>query len=261
MASYFLSPISTIIQYFSDTGVILSGGKITTYIAGSTTPTDTWTDSTGSTKNSNPIVLNSAGRLPNVQVWQAQNVSIKAIVTDANNNQIGPTFDYLAGINDVPVPAAVIFSSYRSSSTQNLPASTTTTLIFNAVSTNPQSAYNASNGVFTVLTAAQAGTYIFSVSVALQNNAINSGTLNGIYISVNNSDLGVPSVVYFGAKDFNSSINGSSNGFINTVAVTLTLALNDTVRIKVSAGAGFGGGGQFNMIQGSFFSGLRIPGT
>lgn len=99
MALY-LSPISTILQYFTDIGVVLSGGRVNTYLAGTTTPTTTWTDITGVTPNANPIVLNSAGRLPNVQVWQASGVAIKVVVTDSNNNPIGPTFDQISGIND-----------------------------------------------------------------------------------------------------------------------------------------------------------------
>lgn len=100
MAFFYLCPISTILQYFTDTGVILSGGKINTYLAGTSTPTTTWTDITGVTPNSNPIVLNSAGRLPNVQVWQQGGVAIKVVITDSNNNVIGPTFDQISGIDD-----------------------------------------------------------------------------------------------------------------------------------------------------------------
>lgn len=100
MATYFLSPISTILQYFTDTGVVLAGGKINTYAAGTTTPTDTWTDSTGVVKNANPITLLSNGRLPNVQIWQKGGVPIKAVITDASNNQIGPTFDQIYGVGD-----------------------------------------------------------------------------------------------------------------------------------------------------------------
>jgi hypothetical protein len=103
--AFYLSPISVILQYFTDTGVILSGGKVNTYLAGTSTPTATWTDSTGITPNSNPIVLASNGRLPNVQVWQQTGVNIKIIITDANNNQLGPTFDQISGVND---PAALL---------------------------------------------------------------------------------------------------------------------------------------------------------
>lgn len=98
--SFSLCPVATIFQYFNDVGVILAGGKINTYLAGTTTPQATYTDITGVTPNANPIVLLSNGRLPNVSIWQPSGVALKIIITDANNNQIGPVFDNLTGIND-----------------------------------------------------------------------------------------------------------------------------------------------------------------
>lgn len=50
-------------QRFFDhsTGAPLVGGKLYTYAAGTTTPLATYTESTGTTPNANPIVLNSNG--------------------------------------------------------------------------------------------------------------------------------------------------------------------------------------------------------
>jgi hypothetical protein len=57
-------------QFFDNNGVILTGGKIYTYEAGTTTPLATYTSSSGSTAHTNPIVLNSAGRVPNGgEIW------------------------------------------------------------------------------------------------------------------------------------------------------------------------------------------------
>lgn len=100
MTTYYLSPISTILQYFSNAGVVLNGGKINTYLAGTSTPVATYTDSTGLSANANPIILNSAGRLNAVMIWQAQGVAIKAVFTDASNNILA-TWDQLQGINDI----------------------------------------------------------------------------------------------------------------------------------------------------------------
>lgn len=106
--AFYLCPISTILQYFTDVGVVLAGGKVNTYLAGTTTPTPTWTDITGVTPNSNPLILNAAGRLQNTQIWQQGGVPIKVIITDANNNLIGPTFDQLSGIDDVAVTNSLL---------------------------------------------------------------------------------------------------------------------------------------------------------
>ena len=48
-------------QFFDDNGNPLSGGLIDTYIAGSTTPINTYTDITLTTIHTNPIVLNTRG--------------------------------------------------------------------------------------------------------------------------------------------------------------------------------------------------------
>lgn len=55
-------------QFFDNNGEILSGGKLYTFAAGSTTPLVTYANSTGTTFNTNPIELNSAGRVP-YEIW------------------------------------------------------------------------------------------------------------------------------------------------------------------------------------------------
>lgn len=50
------------VQFFDDNGNPLSGGKLYTYDAGTTTPKTTWTTAAETTPNANPVVLNSAGR-------------------------------------------------------------------------------------------------------------------------------------------------------------------------------------------------------
>jgi hypothetical protein len=56
-------------QFFDNNGVILSGGKIYTYAAGTTTPLATYTSSNGNTAHTNPIILDSAGRVPGGEIW------------------------------------------------------------------------------------------------------------------------------------------------------------------------------------------------
>src|SRR5579871_4449483 len=56
-------------QFLDQTGVPLSGGIVCTYQAGTSTPQATYTDSTGTVPNANPVVLDSAGRA-NIW-WQA----------------------------------------------------------------------------------------------------------------------------------------------------------------------------------------------
>jgi len=63
--SAFLSSVPKL-QFFDANGDPLVGGKLYTYAAGTTTPLATYTDSTGATPNTNPIILDSRGE---ANVW------------------------------------------------------------------------------------------------------------------------------------------------------------------------------------------------
>lgn len=67
----YLSPVGGAgAQFFNNNGVPLSGGKIYTYAAGTTTPQATYTTSAGNAFHTNPIVLDAAGRVPNGgEIW------------------------------------------------------------------------------------------------------------------------------------------------------------------------------------------------
>jgi hypothetical protein len=71
-------------QFFNNTGAPLSGGLLYTYAAGTTTPETTYTSNTGVTANTNPIVLNSAGRPPN-QIWVTSGISYKFVLTTSTS--------------------------------------------------------------------------------------------------------------------------------------------------------------------------------
>ena len=61
------------------------GGQLYTYAAGTSTPQATYTDSTGTTPNTNPIILNSRGE---AFVWLTAGQAYKFVLYDANNNLI-----------------------------------------------------------------------------------------------------------------------------------------------------------------------------
>jgi len=91
-----LSPIGNGQQFFDNTGLPLNGGLIYTYQAGSTTPLATYTDINGTVANSNPIVLDSSGRLPN-EVWLTYGFFYKFVVKTSAAVTLG-TYDNLYGI-------------------------------------------------------------------------------------------------------------------------------------------------------------------
>jgi hypothetical protein len=91
-----LSPIGNGQQFFDNTGLPLNGGLIYTYQAGSSTPLATYTDVNGTVANSNPIVLDSSGRLP-TEVWLTYGYNYKFVVKTATGTTLG-TYDNIYGI-------------------------------------------------------------------------------------------------------------------------------------------------------------------
>jgi len=83
-------------QFFDNNGVPLAGGLIYTYAAGTTTPQATYTSSSGSIAQSNPIVLNSAGRVSVGEVWVSEGLSYKFVLKDSTGTTIG-TYDNING--------------------------------------------------------------------------------------------------------------------------------------------------------------------
>lgn len=94
-----LSPVFGVAgQVFDDNGNPLAGGKIYTYLAGTTTPAATYTTVAGNITHSNPIILDGAGRVPTGEIWLTDGISYKFVVEDSVGVLIG-TYDNLVGIN------------------------------------------------------------------------------------------------------------------------------------------------------------------
>ena len=93
----FLSPIGGAgWQFFNNDGTVLSGGLLYTYTAGTTTPQASYTTSAGNIAHSNPIVLNSAGRVPTGEIWLIA-TPYKFSIFTATNTLIA-TYDNISGI-------------------------------------------------------------------------------------------------------------------------------------------------------------------
>lgn len=91
-------------QFCDSTGVPRSGAKLFTYVGGSVnTKQTTYTESTGVTPNTNPIVLDSNGKIPQ-PIWLTTGVNYKFVLapstdTDPPTSPI-ETLDVITGIND-----------------------------------------------------------------------------------------------------------------------------------------------------------------
>lgn len=78
-------------QFLDAAGAPLAGGLVYTYAAGTTTPQASYTDSSGSTANSNPIVLDSRGE---ANIWLGE-ANYKMTLCDPQNTEIW-TVDYIS---------------------------------------------------------------------------------------------------------------------------------------------------------------------
>lgn len=83
-------------QLFDNNGNPLTGGKLFTYEAGTTTPLVSYTSSTGATPHTNPIILDAAGRVPGGEIWLDYTALYKFVVKTSNDVLIA-TYDNLGG--------------------------------------------------------------------------------------------------------------------------------------------------------------------
>lgn len=108
-------------QYFDSNGAPLAGGKVLTYVAGTTTPLATYTDQSGATPNTNPVTLDSAGAAP---IWLGTS-SYKFVLEDSLGNSI-ETVDniqsvasQIAGLTSKFQQVTVLFSQLQAAALSN----------------------------------------------------------------------------------------------------------------------------------------------
>jgi hypothetical protein len=102
-------------QFFDNNGKPLSGGKLFSYEAGTTTPQVTYTTAAGNVPHTNPIILDSAGRIPSGQVWLSAGDNYKFALTTSTDVQLA-TWDNITGINGTgitTVASSVAFTGFK----------------------------------------------------------------------------------------------------------------------------------------------------
>jgi hypothetical protein len=94
-----LSPVGgAAVQFFDNSGQVLTGGKLYTYLAGTTTPATTYTTNVGNVANSNPIILDAAGRVPSSgEIWLAAGTNYKFVLKTSTDVQLW-SVDGLSGL-------------------------------------------------------------------------------------------------------------------------------------------------------------------
>lgn len=82
MANRFFNPNE---QFCDATGLPYAGGSLAFYASGTSSPLNTYSDSALTIANTNPVVLDSAGRAGSIFL---QTLAYKVVLSDVNNNQI-----------------------------------------------------------------------------------------------------------------------------------------------------------------------------
>ena len=102
-------------QFFDANGSPLVGGKVYTYAAGTTTPLETYTDESGVTPNTNPVILDSRGECnlwfsnassykvvlesaTGTLQWTVDNISTYGTLASQNSNNVAITGGTITGV-------------------------------------------------------------------------------------------------------------------------------------------------------------------
>jgi hypothetical protein len=110
-----LSPYPKL-QFIDNNGVPMANCLLFTYEAGTSNPLATFTDSTGSSSNPNPIVLDAGGR---ANVWLDSNLSYKYILKNSDGSILF-TVDNINSTSDVTVISCNTIADLKAINTSDL---------------------------------------------------------------------------------------------------------------------------------------------
>lgn len=125
-------------QWFNSSGAPLSGGKIYTYVAGTSTAKNTYSDHLGATPNANPVILDSRGEA--TIYWDG---SYKVVVKDSADVTIYTLDNYGGGsVEDVSAQRSLVlnYSFENDDDGDGVPDNWTVTLYTNGTQTLDTSA-------------------------------------------------------------------------------------------------------------------------
>lgn len=212
-----LSPIGGAgAQFFDNNGNPLVGGKIYTYEAGTTTPLATYTTLAGTTAHTNPIILDSAGRVPGGEIWLTLPDLYKFVLKTSADVTIG-TYDNIQGYSSGSI-------AYAATETQTATAGQTL-FVLTEMFYNP-------------------GTNTLAVFVDGVNQVVNNSYVESTSTSVTfMSGLHVGAVVKFvniNVASTDATTVTYEPGFVGSVATTVAAKLQQTVSVKDFGAVGDG---------------------
>ena len=254
-------------QFFDNNGVPLAGGLIYVYDAGSTTPAATYTSSAASTNNTNPIVLDSAGRTP-AQIWLTAGAAYKFVlqtslgVTIKTDDNIFASYelDKVVGVtvglggNQIATNVAVGNTALDSNTT----GTNNTAVGYDALTANTDGIQNTAFGA-SALDANTGGDYNTAVGYNALTTATtaNYNTATG-YRALNTTLTGAGNTAH--GADALLLVTGSNNTAVGYAAGnSLTTGNNNTV-IGYDADASSATVSNEITLGNSSVTSLRVPG-
>lgn len=255
-----------VMQFFDANGNPLAGGKLYTYAAGTTTPQATYTSYSGSTANTNPVILNAAGE---AAIWLNDN-KYYMVLKDANdveqwtadnvNGPNGPTLALLAAGNGATLigytPTDTGVATTVNARLQLLdgvsPTATATDREYNAAVNAYRNAAAVSGGTpgyvnFTVfsktVTGASETAYEWGITGVMDNYSA-AGENVAVYGQGNKRSTGPTWGIVSEARDYTQAANPA----YGLVSIEAGIFANDTdnnntrVGVDISVGKGVAGG-------------------
>lgn len=98
-------------QFLDNNGNVLAGGKLYSYEAGTTTPQATYTTAAGNIAHTNPIVLDSAGRVSTGEIWVTAGENYKFVIKTSTDVTLA-TWDNITGINGTGIATNALYVQY-----------------------------------------------------------------------------------------------------------------------------------------------------
>ena len=251
-------------QFFDSNGIPLAGGLLYSYAAGTTTPQATYTTPVGNIANSNPIVLDAAGRTPQ-EIWLLNGYSYKFILQSSTATQIG-SYDNIPNTSlNVPIINDASSVAYQEGYTVTAGSFVVgkTYLIASIGTTNFTTIGAASNtvGIYFVATGVGSGTGTAQLSRTVQsklqefisvkdfgavgdyNPSTGSGTndTNAINAAIaacaaSSSTLFFPSGTYKITSNINISVDSYWDGVIAPVGLGNVSTPASAVAVTISGG-------------------------
>lgn len=202
MTTKYQSPIGHGMQFFDANGDPLSGGKLYTYQAGTTTAKATYKDNAGAASHTNPVVLGADGFVPGGALWLDTDVAYKFTLKSADDAITYFTVDNVAGLADKAYVDSLAQDEWISGPTPTFIDATSF-----SVSGDQTTALHAgraikltdSSTLYGVITAASysAGPGLTTVTVLINDGTDLSGSLSAIaygFQSATENQLSLPAV-------------------------------------------------------------------